>query len=298
MHPVAVIEPYSTGPSFGSLCAVDVLKPIQDLMSWLVNSHMENVRVMINNMLVVDPSAVEIQDLKEPGAGKIIRSKQAAYGRDVRTFLNQLGVQDVTRGHLNDLQLMMTMGHMFLGINENLMGLQADGGRKTATEVRTAGESGASRMASLARIISAQGVVDLVTQMVVNIQQRTDEEFLLELLGESSAETQIKITQENLAGDFHYPIHDGTLPLDRVALMQVWKELAMSIAQDPELRSTFSLPRIVEYVAELGGARNIDEFKIAVLQPGQAPTPGAIPVPNAPPAPQPQAGPPMPQQFG
>ena len=303
MHPVAVIEPYSTGPSFGSLCAVDVLKPIQDLMSWLVNSHMENVRVMLNNMLVADPSAIELQDLKEPGAGKIIRLKMAAYGRDVRSALNQLNVQDVTRSHLADLQLMMTMGHMFLGINENLMGLQADGGRKTATEVRTAGESGASRMASLARIISAQGMVDLVTQMVVNIQQRTDEEFLLELLGEQSQETNVRITQENLAGDFHYPIHDGTLPLDRVALMQVWRELAVSIAQDPELRQTFNLARIVEYVAELGGARNIDEFKMQVMPPGMTPPPGAAPMDLMPPGGQmpgmpPAAGPPMPQQFG
>jgi hypothetical protein len=271
MHPVAVLEPYSTGPSFGSICAVDVLKPIQDLMSWLVNSHMENVRTVLNNMFVVDPQAIELQDLKDPGAGKIIRLKMAAYGRDVRTALNQLPVQDVTRGHLADLQLMMTLGHLFLGINENLMGLQDSGGRKTATEVRTAGESGASRMASLARIISAQGMVDLVTQMVVNIQQRTDEEFLLEVLGEMGKEIGLKITPDKLSGDFHYPIHDGTLPLDRVALMEVWKELAISIAQDPELRQTFSLPRIVEYIAELGGARNIDQFKLQVVPPGQMP---------------------------
>jgi hypothetical protein len=290
MHPVAVLEPYSTGPSFGAICAVDVLKPVQDIMSWLVNSHMENVRTVLNNMLVVDPQAIELQDLKEPGAGKIIRLKMAAYGRDVRSALHQLNVQDVTRAHLADLRLMMDLGHMFLGINENLMGLQDSGGRKTATEVRTAGESGASRMASLARIISAQGMVDLVTQMVVNIQQRTDEEFLMELLGEISRETQVRITPDKLSGDFHYPIHDGTLPLDRVALMDVWKELAISIARDPELRQTFSLPRIVEYIAELGGARNIDQFKLQVLPPGQTPAPGAVPVPPAMPVGAPPIG--------
>lgn len=302
MHPVSVIEPYSTGPSFGAIGAVDVLKPIQDLMSWLINSHMENVRTVMNNMLVVDPQAIELQDLKEPGAGKIIRLKMAAYGRDVRSAVNQLAVDDVTRGHLADLQLMLQMGHMFLGINENLMGQQDSGGRKTATEVRTAGESGASRMASLARIISAQGVVDLVTQMVVNIQQRVDEEFLGHLIGQMSQEANVKITPDRLSGDFHYPIHDGTLPLDRVALMEVWKELAMSIAQDPELRQTFSLPRIVEYIAELGGARNIDQFKLQVMQPGQGPSPGAQPIPMQPGVPggqmPPSAGPAMPQQFG
>jgi hypothetical protein len=276
-HPVAVIEPFTMGPSFGSMGSVDVLKPFQDLQSWMVNSHMKNVRVALNNMWIVDPSAVELGDLKVPGEGKIIRLKMAAFGRDIKSAIQQLPVVDVTGSHMRDLEIIVRMGHMFLGLNDNLMGLQESGGRKTATEVRTAGEAGASRLASLARIISAQGMTDLVMQMVINIQQRMQQGFMLELMGEDQKLQEIG--PEMLTGDFHYPVHDGTLPLDRVALMEVWQQVALGIAQDPQLRQVFDLPKIVEYIAELGGARNISAFKLAINVEGG---PRAGPMPTAP----------------
>lgn len=261
-HPVAVIEPLSMGQSFGSISPVDVLKPFQDLQSWLVNSHMENVRVALNNIWIVDPSSVEMQDLKDPGPGKIVRLKASAFGRDVKGVISQLPVMDVTGGHLRDMDVIVRLGHMMMGLNDNLLGLHHSGGRKTATEVRTAGEAGVSRLAAMARVVSAQGMVELVNQMVVNIQQWLDPGFGLELMGDDGQ--LIVASPERLAGDFHYPIHDGTLPLDRVALLEVWQSIVLGIAKDPELRRVFNLPKIVEYVAELGGAKNISAFKLAI----------------------------------
>ena len=71
---------------------------------------MFNVRSALNNMFVVDPHYVEMQDLKDPGPGKFIRLKQAAMGRDVRTVLNQLSVQDVTAAHIDNVSAFMRLG--------------------------------------------------------------------------------------------------------------------------------------------------------------------------------------------
>jgi hypothetical protein len=57
-------------------------------------------------------------------------------------------------------------------------------------------------------------------------------------------------------------VSDGTLPIDRVALLEVWKEIFIAIAQSPQLSSTFDIVKVFEYTAELGGARNIDDFKL------------------------------------
>ena len=103
-HPVSVTEPYSMGYGFGQPGIIDYMAPLQDLMSWLVNSHMDNVKTMLNNMWLVDPSRVEMQDLKQPGAGKLIRLKRAAYGSDVNSAVRQLQVGDVTSGHLRDFE--------------------------------------------------------------------------------------------------------------------------------------------------------------------------------------------------
>jgi len=63
------------------------------------------------------------------------------------------------------------------------------------------------------------------------------------------------------------------------------------IAQDPELRQTYSIDKVFEHVAELGGAKNISSFK----KPPPPPQPQAGPfAPGQPPAGAVPAGPAMP----
>lgn len=296
-HPVAVTEPWGLGHGFGEASVTDYLGPIQDVSSWFINSHIMNVRSSINNNLVVDPSMIEMQDLEKPPEGReglLIRLKRAAYGQDVRQAVQQLNVQDVTRGHIDDLQLFMTMGDALSAVTENIRGQQAQGGRKTATEVRTSGEAAASRLASLAKRISAEGIVDLTEQMCVNTQQNMTEEFYLQIAGQDGMDNPIQVSPEMLVGDFYYPIHDGTLPLDRVALLDVWKELFMAISQDPELRQMYNVGKIFDYIAELGGARNLESFKAMsndqmAMQMGQGQNQGPGQQPQGPQAGQPNA---------
>lgn len=280
MHPVAVIEPFGYGYGFGQMGMADFLAPMQDTMSWLINSTMENARTAMNNMFVFDPSRVEMQDLKNPGPGKLIRLKRAAYGQDPNEAIRQLAVQDVTSGNWNALQAFGRIGDQMSAVTDNMRGVQDSGGRKTATEVRTSGEAAASRLAALARLVSAQGVTDLTEQMAVNLQQYLTPEFEMMLLGADAATAPISITPDTIAGDFYYPIHDGTLPLDKVALLDVWKEILMGVAGSPILSQQFNLVTIFEYVAQLGGAKNIEEFKLNVAAPGQAGIPGVPLVPG------------------
>ena len=269
MHPVAVTEPHTMGYGFGQMGSLDYLNPLQDTMSWFLNSHMENVRTAINNMFIVDPSKIEVQDLKKPGPGKIIRLKRAAYGQDVKTAITQLQVMDITKGHVNDLALIMKMGDALSSVTDNLRGLQDQGGRKTATEVRTAGEAAASRLAAECRLISAQAIVDLTEQMCLNNQQNLEDDFFMKIVGQEGSQTPIHITPEMLVGDFYYPINDGTLPIDRVATIDIWKQIFMAITQDPQMSQEYDRGKIFEYIAELSGARTIKDFKV---QPGQMPT--------------------------
>lgn len=280
MHPVAVAEPYSMGYGFGNPGMSDYLNPMQDLMSWFINSHVQNVKAALNNMWLVDPSKIEMQDLKEPGAGKLIRIKKSAYGQDPRTMLTQFPVADVTGGHVKDFQLLMGMTDAMSSITDNLRGLQDDGGRKTATEVRTAGEAAASRLAAQTRLVSAQAITDLTEQMTLNIQQYIEDEFYINIVGQEGIDNNIKISPEMLVGDFHYPVHDGTLPLDKVAMLDVWRQIYQGITADQTLRPQFDILAIFKFLAELGGAKNIDQFIVKPMAPGMGPPPNSMPVPQ------------------
>lgn len=304
MHPVCVTEPYTMGYGFGHIGMADMIGPIQDLISWMLNARIDNVRRTLNDMFIVDPNLVELADIKNPGPGKLIRLKRPAIGQDVRTAISQLPIQDVTANHVSNINDIIRFGQMMSSVQDNVMGIQDSGGRKTATEVRTAMEAGASRLSAQARIISAQAMVDLTEQMAVNIQQFQTEEFMLNVVGEEGINNPILISPEMLVGDFHYPVHDGTIPIDKVALLDVWKEIFAVTAQDPDLTGRYDRSKIFEFMAELGGAKNIEAMKLMpdeqlqqqVAQGNLVPLPGGQGSPGPSPLVQALGGPPPAQR--
>ena len=175
-------------------------------------------------------------------------------------------VQDVTKDHVSDMKLLQSIGDQIAAVNDNLRGIQSQGGRKSATEVRISTESGASRLANVARLISAQAVVDLTEQMVSNIQQFLSESFYVTITGKDGVDAPLYVSPDMLSGDFHFPIHDGTLPMDKTMLIEAWNEVMQLVATDEELRGTFSLVKLLEHVADLAGAKGLDLFKVEINQ--------------------------------
>lgn len=272
-HPVSVCEPQSIGYGFGQLSTADYLSPIQEAASWFLNSHMYNVRSALNNMMIVNPAMIEMKDLADPKPGKIIRMKRSALGQDPRFAVQQLQISDITRSHVEDLQGLLRMGDMLSSVTDNLRGIQDSGSRKTATEVRTAGEAGASRLAAQARLYSAMQMAPHASQMCMNNQQFLTKEYMLQVVGMEGAQT---IGPDQISGEFFFPIHDGTLPQDKIAFFDLWQQILMGISQANPQQAAMGLAqydyaKIFEYVAKLGGAQNISAFRI---QPTIAP-PGA-----------------------
>ena len=70
-----------------------------------------------------------------------------------------------------------------------------------------------------------------------------------------------------LVGSFNYQISDGSLPYDKTAELETWKEILFGVAKEPELRMEYSIAKIFQHVAELGGAKNIDSFKKQAMPP-------------------------------
>lgn len=133
-------------------------------------------------------------------------------------------------------------------------------------------QNGASRLSQLAVRVSAQCFQPLAQQMIMNIQQFMPDKMWIETTGDDGAVSSQKITPEMLVGQFNYQVSDGTLPYDKMALLETWKEIMFGVAKDPELRQNYSLPQIFRYVAELGGAKNIDSFKQQQLPAPAQPT--------------------------
>lgn len=279
-HPIEVSEPYTTGYGFGNPSMSDYLGPIQDIISWFIDSRIYNVRATLHNQWIYDPSKIEGKDLDHPKPGKRIRLKPLAFGTDVRTVISSLPVQDVTTGHMNDVAAFLRIGDMVSSVNDPMRGVTNTGGRKTATENRMAGEAGGSRLGVHAQLISQQAIVRIVEQMVINIQQFQDAMMWIKVIGREAFD---RVGADLLTSDFTYPVHDGSVPLDKIATQDLWKEILMGMMNSPVLSQTHSLPKVFEHVCTLFGAPNITSFRLVgdAEMDAMAKAGNAIPLPMA-----------------
>ncbi len=277
--PYSIIE-YGMGASeFVKLSMIDVIKPLTDSLSWLFNVHFFNVRKALNDVRVVDPSRITMSDVLRPGAGGVIKLKPAAYGTDPKTALYQLEVNDVTANHLRDSAFVETMIQRVTGVVDNIMGMVNTSGRKTATEVRTSTGFSTNRLKTPAEYASAVGWSPMTAIMLQNTQQLYDEEKMFRIAGtlvsdgsqpgqEPGGATGIKVDPDTLSGFYDFVPVDGTLPVDRLAQANLWKELLVQLASVPALALEWDVGGMMAHVMKMSGERNIDRFRLN-LQPDE-----------------------------
>jgi hypothetical protein len=253
-------------------------------VDWLINSHFFNVRQTLNNQFIVDPSKLVVKDIKNSGPGFIWRLRPEAYGSDLDKIFKQVPVQDVTRTHFGEVQAMFGLGERITGVNDQIMGALSTGAnRKTATEVRTTTSFGVNRQKTITEYMSAMGMSPHAQMLVQNSQQFYDASAKLRRVGSfalDAGEQFINVSPEDIAGFYDLIPVDGTLPVDRMAQANMWKEIMMvgATRMPPQVVAGFDWARIFMWAAETGGIKNIRQFRVQVLPPGSGPSQGAIPM--------------------
>jgi len=267
----------------------EVLKPVQNTVDWLINSHFYNVRAALNDRWIVDPSKVVMKDVLDPLPGKIVRLKPEAYGTDVKAAVVQFPTSNVTQGQIGtDFPMMMGIGERVGGVNDQIMGMLASGGRKTATEVRTSTSFGVNRLKTTAEFASAAGFDPLSIMLVSNTQQYYDMSLQFRIAGDllmnSGKSMQmpgpngmpmpgmppqptpgfVLVQPKDIEGFYDFVPVDGTLPIDRFAQVELWKEIFQGILTVPQIGMQYDLGGIFQWVAQLAGLKNITQFKIQV----------------------------------
>ena len=286
--PYQILEYETEGYALQSRGMPEVLDPIQRTIDWLLNSHFYNVRKALNHQTVVDPSRVVMKDLLTPMPGNVIRLKPAAYGTDPRLAVHQLNFQDVTQNHLRDIQIMHDFGQRTVGVNDQLMGVQTGSGRRSATEARQSAGFGINRQKTHTEVFSAQGFAPLSQMLLQNSQQYYDGEMKLQMVGDLIVEAGqqfIDVNPEVIGGFYNFVPVDGTMPIDRFAQANLWRDIMAGLRQIPEVGQRYDIARIFAWVAKLGGLKNIEQFKIqiqpdAVVQ-QQAQAGNLVPLPPA-----------------
>lgn len=264
----------------------EILSGVQQTLDWLMNTHFFNVRAALNNLIVVDPMKVVMKDVTDPVPGGVIRLRPGASMGSIDQAIKQLQIGDVTRNHPNDFMQMIGVGERVSGVNDQMLGAFTKTGRRTATEVRTSSVGGVSRQKVTTEYMSATGVDTLASQMVQNSQQYQQADVTLRVVGNLAglAGTDwMTVGPDAIQGFYDFVPVDGTLPLDRFAQANLWKEIMVGMKAMPEIGMTYSISKIFAWVAQLAGLRNIDKFRIEIGSPeylqAQAQAGNVIPMP-------------------
>lgn len=278
----------------------ELIGPMQDIMDWLLNSHVTNVRKVIQNQLVVDPRFVELSDLKE--RNPIIRLKGTADGMAITNYVHQLQVTDATAGHIADMGVIQGFSQDATGLSENLVGQYASG-RRSAREAGNVNANAASRVLLPIRGIWQSALLPLGRKLLKNHQQSLDETQLVSIVGLSkvledpaAVASFLPVDKSMLVGTYDFLIFDDTLPSQRTAMAQTLLQAGEALSKNPMV--IFALgkdPKLLfDEWLKLSGIRHVDRFNLtpdrfaylAALaglggNPGGAPTPGSA-GPNSP----------------
>ena len=270
MYPIAAASSEYDGYSITPISRMELLTGSQDTINFLHNSHIANVRKAINDMFVVDPYLININDMTRPGEGKIIRMRKPAWGHGVKGAVEQLVVQDITRANLGDVGYLSQIMDRVGGTDGSMAGMQRQGGPERLTKGEFQGTRGSavSRLQQTAMIIGTQFMQDIGTMFAVHAQQNMTTETYVSIVGNYENQLKaiygpnakkIKVTPYDLAVATDLIVRDGSIPGGNFS--EAWLQMFKVIGSSPELLQEFDITRIFMYIAQELGAKNVQEFK-------------------------------------
>jgi hypothetical protein len=230
-------------------------------------SHLDNVKKALNDMFVLDPSRINLDDLQRPGPAKWIRLRENAWGQDVKTAITQFPVQDVTRQHVQDIQYWTEVVLRGTGAVDSMLGMQPRQ-KQQATVFSGMVQMSAARHKVTAQILSEMGVLPWARRQVSNLQQFLDEDTFIKVTGNKAKELGVnpneflRVPPENIQGQFDFPVHTGEIPPDPQRNVQVWTQVLMAIAKTPNLAARFDLVEVFKQLVYSAGIKNIDAFLV------------------------------------
>jgi hypothetical protein len=260
---------------------METIYGLQQSMDWLFDSHITNVRKSLNDMFIVDPSIINMHDLTNPGPGKLIRLRRSVWGRGVKDAVMQLPVNDITRNNMADTGMIMDLVNRTSAASDSVQGIIRKGSeRRSAAEFSGTMTSALSRIEKTARITWMQGMLPLQEMLASNTQQYMSSEQYVRLnkgqqqmltgnlqskvFESRPGEFKVAISPDDLNYSYDIIPHDGSMP--GAGDVQTWTQIFQIAASSELVGQRIDIYRIFKHLAQISGAKNIDDFELSQQQ--------------------------------
>lgn len=236
------------------------IDPLQEAISWMLNTRIASVRKVVDDRMVVDPWGIEPQDIRD--RNPILRLRQGAYRTGVDKYVRQLNVQDVTGNHVKDAMSLKQVVQEVTGMSDNAMGNYASG-RRSSFEAKTVNSGSAMRVKAPLLVMFATTFRPMGLKLISNLRQGITQETYVKVFGEKANPhdfQMIKVGPEELAGAYDFEMLDTTLPSERTYQASGLQELLLGMIQNPEAAQIFGftptdLRGMMETIMDLRGIK-------------------------------------------
>ena len=272
--PVVAAEYDYDGVSMFNQGFYESITGLQNLLNWLYNSHIDNVRRAVNIRSIADPEYVRIRDMLNSNPAQVIRLKKSLplEQRSLQSVFMQLPVVDVTQGHLKDAELITDLMQRKAHTPDALQGIESEI-KRTATEIAKTTSSGVNILQTLATIIWAQGIKPMAEMCVQNNQQLLSQRRFYKIIGDYAKDLIVPDMQysggpaiqagpEDIQGMFDFPVRDVNLPIKPQDNAQIWADIFTAAGSNPFISQRVDIWWIFKQMCESMGIKNIDDARI------------------------------------
>jgi hypothetical protein len=133
--------------------------------------------------------------------------------------------------------------------------------------VRSSTSFGINRLKTNCEWFSSLGFSPLTKKLTMSTQQLYSVEKKFRIVGDQAqwAQAYMDINPQMIAGFFDFVPVDGTMPVDRFAQVNLWQQLLGNLARVPGALQGYDMMKIFAFVAQLGGLKNVNRFRVQVM---------------------------------
>jgi hypothetical protein len=269
-----------------NLGLADLVYRLQDVITWLYNSRITDVRRNMRGRNIVNPAMIDMKSYDSEG-DIYVRSGNAG---PIERAILPLNVNEVTASHVQDAQVLAQLMEVVTGVNGNAMG-QYSQGRRSAEQTRVVTSGAAGRMKMHGSLIFSDALAPLAMMMTSNSRQQLSVERFNLIIGKDAVLDptrfiSFKGTPEEVIVNADYFTFDGTLQSEKGYVANALQELLATAMSNPLVAQQLDLdPRaLMREIMFLRGVGSTQRFSLSQnVAAGAPPLPmPQIADPNAP----------------
>lgn len=261
----------------------EVSDQITNLITWMVNARVTNIRGAIDSKFIVDPSAIDVKSLESRSPWIFLKKGMAQTG--VERYMQQFQVNDNATAMLIQQDIPMLKGLLgeSTGYNETMHG-QYSQGRRSATQDRVVAQSGSARGKTVLASIWDKFFEPMGKQLIANNRNDMDQETFQRILGAGYTEElwlAYKATPQEIAASEDFFVFDGTLPSEKAFLAQSLQELLMTMLSNPQVAMImgYGPEQFQQLLEDIYNLRGVTPARLPARPPAAPSAPAILPMP-------------------